>query len=284
MQLTPRYDDASFLAVRFPGGDPSMPLLRQRRRMADALATLDEEQWAAPSRCEDWSAKDVVAHLVSTNQFWTFAIRAARRGEPTRFLATFDPVASPAALVDGTRDQAPGEVLAGFVEGIEALAGAVEGLAEADWDGVLGEAPPGHVPLRAVVLHALWDGWVHERDVLLPLGLPVVEEADEVAGSLAYCAALSPLFAVAGATGSTGAVAVDVTDPELAFVVEVGAAGVVVREGAAPEGAVQLSGPAVELLEGLSFRGPLPDGNEVPADGAWMLGGLATVFDRAPTS
>lgn len=38
-----------------------------------------------------------------------------------------------------------------------------------DWEA-LAEAPPGHITVSAVTHHALWDSWIHERDVLLPLG------------------------------------------------------------------------------------------------------------------
>nr|MDQ3294690.1 maleylpyruvate isomerase N-terminal domain-containing protein [Actinomycetota bacterium] len=267
MQLTPRYDDPSFLRLDRPLGDPAVPLLRQRRRLADVLGGLDDAQWAAPSRCEAWSVKDVVAHLVSTNQFWTFSIGAGLAGEPTRFLTTFDPVASPAELVDAGRAQPPAAVLADFVASNEALAGAVETLDDEAWSK-LAEAPPGHVPLRAVVLHALWDAWIHERDIVLPLGLAPVEDDDEIAGCLTYGAALSPAFAVAHSRGRTGAVAVAASDPDVRFVVEVGD-GVVVRDGDAPDGALRLEGPAVELVEALSFRVPLPC--PVPAEHEWLL-------------
>ena len=89
-----------------------------------------------------------------------------------------------------------------------ALASALAGLDAAAWE-LPAEAPPGHVPLRALALHALWDSWVHERDVVIPLGLDPVEEDDEVTGSLAYVAALSPAFAVIHGEQRRGPIAVD---------------------------------------------------------------------------
>ncbi len=278
MLLTPLYDQPSFLQVDLPLGDPAVPLLRQRRRLASLLGGLDDEQWEAASRCEGWSVQDVAAHLVSTNQFWAFSIEAALAGKPTRFLAAFDPVASPAQLVEAVRSQSPADVLDHFVETNEAIAGTIVDLDDDGWS-TLGEAPPGHVPLRAVALHALWDAWIHERDIVLPLGLTPVEEPDEITGSLSYGAALSPAFAVAGGTTRHGAIAVEVTDPDIDFVVDVGKS-VVIRAGAAPADALHLSGPAVELLEALSFRAPLPC--PVVDDHQWLLSGLAQVFDRAP--
>lgn len=274
MQLMPRYGEEGFLRVELPAGDPAVPLLRQRRRLGSILASLDEAQWAAPSRCAGWSVRDVTAHLVSTNQFWTFSIGAALAGEPTRFLATFDPVASPAELVDATRAQLPAEALDQLTSTTAELAAVVERVE--DWS-VLGEAPPGHVPLRAVALHALWDGWIHERDIVEPLGLEPVEEPDEVIASLAYCAALSPAFALARGQGERGAIAIDATDPDVHLVVEVDG-GVVVHGGDAPAGALHLGGSSVELLHALSMRGPRRV--EAPEHQRWLLGGLATVFDQ----
>jgi uncharacterized protein (TIGR03083 family) len=276
MLLTPRYDQPSFLHLDVPRGDPAVPLLRQRRRLAALLAGLDEDQWAAASRCEAWSVQDVIAHLVTTNQFWAFSIGSALAGTPTRFLVGFDPVTSPVELVEPSRTQPPAEVLAHFVETNEAIAAADAGLDDDGWS-TIGEAPPGHVPLRAVAMHALWDAWTHERDIVLPLGLTPVEEHDEVAGCLAYGAALSPAFAIAAGSTQRGTIVVEATEPDVRFVVDVGDS-VVVHAGDAPTDALRLRGPAVALVEALSFRVPMPC--PVPAELPWLLSGLAEVFDR----
>jgi uncharacterized protein (TIGR03083 family) len=276
MQLTPRYDDPSFFRLELAVGDPAVPLVRQRTRLATLLGFLDDEQWAAPTRCEGWSVQDVIAHLVGTNQFWAFSMAAALGGEPTKFLTTFDPVRSPEQLVEPTRSQKPAKILESFVETTDALAGAVSGLDDDAWS-TLGEAPPGHVPLRAVALHALWDSWIHERDIALPLGLDPTEEPDEIISSLHYAAALSPAFVVAGGSSRPGAIAVEAKDPDTSFVIEVGA-GIVVRAGEAPDDALSLTGSAVDLVEALSFRVPLPC--VIPDEHRWLMRGLADVFDR----
>src|SRR6478735_9918114 len=128
MILTPRYEGDAVL--RFTGaiGDPSVPLLRQRRRFGDFLSNLDDAQWLAASRCERWSVRDVVAHLVGTDQFWVLAATAALAGAPARFLDGFDPAVTPAALVDGMRDVTAAEVLSSYLEGIETLAATITGL------------------------------------------------------------------------------------------------------------------------------------------------------------
>ncbi len=276
MLITPRYEGPAVLQVDRPATDPAAPLLRQRRRLADELAGLDPEQWAAPSRCEGWSVQDVVAHLIGTNQFWALSISSGLAGSPTRYLASFDPVVTPRQMVDGLRGQTPDEVLAGFVQSNDVLAGALADVKDGAWS-TPAEAPPGHIAIHAVVLHALWDSWVHERDVLLPLGIACVEEPDEVTGSLRYAAALGLALLAAGGSERVGWLAVEATDPELRFVVEAGTTAVV-HDGAARPGAACLRGPAVDLVESLSFR--VPFDHELDDADRWLLGGLAVVFDR----
>ena len=42
----------------------------------------------------------------------------------------------------------------------------VDGLDDAGW-ATVAEAPAGLIPVRLLALHALWDCWVHERDIVL---------------------------------------------------------------------------------------------------------------------
>ena len=275
MLLTPRYDGPPVLQLAGPTGDPAVPLLRQRRRLVELLAGLDETQWAAASRCEGWTVRDVIAHLVGVDQFWAVSAGAALAGEPTRYLQAFDPVATPAQMVDGTQDLAPAAVLEHFGVGVEALADLLGGLDEDRWS-VVAEAPPGHVSLHALALHALWDAWIHERDIVLPLGLPPVVDADEVRASLRYVAALGPALSATRGSVRTGTLVVDGTDPEAHVVVDAGET-VVVSDRDAPAGAVRVVGSSVELVEALSFRAPLTA--DVAEDDRWLLGDLGTVFD-----
>src|SRR5687767_13814200 len=132
MQLTPTYGEAVLVAEPLLA-DPATPLLRQRERLAALLAELDAEQWAAPSRCDGWSNQDVIAHLVTTNQFWTFSIGAGLQGEPTSFLATFDPVASPAEMVAAVRSTPTSDTLAQFTETNAALAATIGAVGADGW-------------------------------------------------------------------------------------------------------------------------------------------------------
>jgi len=281
VQLNPRYGDDPVVVVE---GDPTAiagPVVRQRRRFVEELGRLSDDQWAQASRCEGWSARDVIVHLDSTNTFWTFSLSAGRAGEPTRFLATFDPVASPAELVAAAGAKPPEEVLASFSASTEAFAQLVESFTDDEWT-LVAESPPGHVSATALAHHALWDSWVHERDVLLPLGRTPAEEPDEVAACLRYAAALAPGLALTNGVDATGTLALRATDPDLAFVVEVDGR-VTVRDGApTPADPIDLTltGGAVDLVEALSMRRPLDA--DVPADAAWLVQGLADVFETDP--
>jgi uncharacterized protein (TIGR03083 family) len=275
MQLSPRYDGLRVLAFDPPPVDPSVPLLRQRRRLVATLAGFDADRWGAPSRCAAWANRDVVSHLVTVNVFWAASIAAGRAGAPTRFLGGFDPAVTPAQLVEAAPVVTDAELLDSLAASTDNLA---EALADIDADGwaLAAEAPPGHLAVGAVALHALWDSWVHERDILLPLGETPPEEADEVAGSLRYVAGLGP--AILATTGSTrtGTFGVEATGPDMSMVVSVGSE-VVVREAPVPGGVATLRGPAPDLVDALSLRTGPP---ALPGDDAWMVDGMAALFDQ----
>jgi uncharacterized protein (TIGR03083 family) len=279
MQISPRYDSDPIVSLDGPPDAVAAPFLRQRRRLSKTLASLSAEQWAAPSRCEGWRAQDVVAHLTGTDKFWSFAIGAGVAGEPTRVLAAFDPKATPAAMVDAVRDVSPTDTLAEFADACDALCATVESLDGAAWTAT-GESPVGHVAISALVHHALWDAWVHERDVLLPLGLSQDVEDDEVVASLRYASALAPAFALQSGTARSGALVLDVEAPATRVVVRV-ADDVCVSDGDAPADALVLTGDAVDVLEALSIRAPWRQ--PIPADHAWLVAGLADVFETSAT-
>ena len=104
MQIAPRYGDQPVMRIESLIGRSGHAVAPPaQRRLATRLDDLDDDQWAAGSRCQGWTVQDVVAHLTTTNQFWALSITSARAGEPTRFLDGFDPVAVPAELVDDAR-------------------------------------------------------------------------------------------------------------------------------------------------------------------------------------
>lgn len=274
MQLRPRYGADPIIVL---DGSPTaiiQPCIRQSARLAAALGELSEEQWNNASRCEGWSSKDVVLHLVTTNLFWAASIQAGLRGEPTQFLATFDPVASPAAHVAQAGEVSAADALDRFVASSVALATTLESLTDGEMN-MLAESPPGHVSINAVSHHALWDSWIHERDILLPLGMTPTVEADEATACLRYVCALSPAFAVNDDPGLVAELVVDATNPATSFVVEV--KDHVTIRGGESETELRLTGDAVNLVEALSYRAHL---EAPPSDAsALLLGGIGKVFE-----
>ncbi len=274
MQLTPRYGTTPIIAL---DGDPAAvaaPLIRQRRRFVAVIEGLAEEHWSNASRCEGWSARDVAVHLASTNVFWEASIRSGIAGAPTEMLATFDPVASPARMVAGStlsRD----EIIESFSTSTESLADLLLDLVATDWEA-LAEAPPGHVSVSAVAHHALWDSWIHERDILIPLGQRPEVVPDEVTACLRYVAGFTPALSLAGGASQSAGFDVSVSDPDVDFHVAVGAE-VLVSTGTSRSD-FELTGNSVDLLEALSFRRPFDQ--EIPHELGWVFAGLGTVFDR----
>lgn len=275
MLLTPRYDGTPFLTIDGTPGDVLEPLTRQRRRLVATLNELDDAQWAAPSRCDGWTVQDVISHLVGVDAFWQGSVVAGLAGTPTAYLAGFDPAATPPMMVDGMRSLSPADVLDQFTSACEGYLDAVADLDDASWE-VLAESPAGHVTVRILSAHALWDCWIHERDIMLPLGLTPDEEPDEVLTCLRYAAVLSPTFALSQDAATPGTFAVDVTDPDHAFVLEVGD-GVALTDAPVPADTPCLQGRAVDLVEALSMRQPLPASS--PVEWRELMVGLATVFD-----
>lgn len=280
MRLTPRYDGPELLRFEGQLEDPAVPLLRQRHRLGEVLGTLGDDQWMTASRCEGWSVRDVVAHLVGTNVFWVRSARAALAGSPSRYLAEFDPVTGPAQIVAGMSDLSPDDVYARYLKGVARLASLLGGLDEAQWC-LPAEAPLGHIPLQGVALHALWDAWVHERDILLPLGMTPQEEPDELRASLRYAAGLGPALLAIGGSTRSATLLIDGQDPDVHLVVEAGET-VVIRTGAGPTDAVRLTGCTAGLIEALSCRAPLP--HAIPEDRRWLFEGIAAAFDQLPSA
>lgn len=275
MLIAPRYDNAPIIAIDGPIDDQRETLVRQRQRMVTELADLTDDEWRTPSRCEGWTAQDVIAHLISTNDFWRVSIEAGVAGSPTRFLAGFDPKATPAELVRAMQSMSPSETFTRFVVSTDALCAVSDALDDAGW-AAIAEAPPGHLPVRILAHHALWDAWVHERDILLPLGVAPAEETDEIVACLRYAAALGPAFAIINDTDRHGVIAIDAWEPSTQIVIEV-AGAVDVHDGPIAEGTAVLRGRAVDLVEMLSIRAPFDQA--VPEDARWMLDGLADVFE-----
>jgi uncharacterized protein (TIGR03083 family) len=111
-------DEAQLAAVSFLArySGRSRLFVRQRRRLEAMFASLSDDDWRAPTRCENWSVQDVGTHLDGVNGFFHSAIAEGLAGTPTRVLEGFDPGATPAAMVDAVSAKAPADILAELVQ------------------------------------------------------------------------------------------------------------------------------------------------------------------------
>ena len=275
MILAPRYDGTAILSIEGPPSEQRDPFIRQRMRMQDMLGSLTEGQWATASRCAEWTVRDVIAHLVTVNAFWRGSIVAGLADAPTRMLVGFDPAATPPLLVDSMSSLSTEDVLDQFSATTEALIDVVSGLTDTQWMAAA-ESPAGIVPVSLLVQHALWDSWVHERDVAIPLGIAPTNEPDELRTCLRFAAAISPALGIGLQRERRGTFAVDASEPTIRFVLDVGDS-VAVRNGAPEPGVPCLHGDADALIEALSLRAPMPE--STPAEWTALLDGLESAFD-----
>jgi len=277
LKISPRYDGPVVVAIDDDPTGQLVPVTRQRKRFQEILAELTDQEWGHQSRCEAWTTRDVVAHLVSVTEFWNLSVAAGLAGEPTRWLAGFDPAATPPQLVDAMNALSTTEVLDRFVAANDALLVTLAGLAPEQWS-MPAESPAGHVPIQLVAQHALWDSWIHERDVMIPLGLPLVEEPDEVISSLKFAAVVSPVLGIGVGQAEVAAcqLGIEATDPSVQFIVEVDDR-VTLRNDAPTPGVPCLRGAAAELTDVLTLRRPLDP--STPIEWREFLGGLEAAFD-----
>jgi hypothetical protein len=132
------------------------------------------------------------------------------------------------------------------------------------------ESPVGHVPARLVLAHGLWDSWLHERDVLAPLGLTPPPDPAELSTvtwyTLFFGAAQGGLMRDRRpvSTGATEPIDAQLRFDELPdpFRVTVDT-GVFVGRGTDPATSVGSAAAFVEQLSG-RLDWPAPDAHALP--------------------
>src|SRR5215472_13943304 len=168
----------------------------QRQRFVTVLRGFGPGDWAAPTRCADWSAHDVVRHLCDCNGIGI----AAGAGPDDRTLdlaAGFDPRITPRGWLTATAGESPEATLSRFVAtSEEALALLRARLAQDRRFNV--RLPYGPMDWTVFALHGFWDSWLHERDVLLARGTEHLTDDDATGYAAAYglfvAAAVASMF------------------------------------------------------------------------------------------
>jgi uncharacterized protein (TIGR03083 family) len=153
---------------------------RQRKRFAAVLAGFTPGDWAAPTRCADWTAHDVVRHLCDCNTILG--------GTDQRLLdvtAGFDPRTTPRRWPAISASQSPSVTLARFLDTTRDLLALARGRLDRGqrYDALL---PYGPMDWTVLMLHGFWDSWLHERDILLARGREHPTDADATGYATAY--------------------------------------------------------------------------------------------------
>jgi uncharacterized protein (TIGR03083 family) len=263
------------LYLQVPWPDAAGLLHRQRGRLTERLAGLSAEGWRQPTRCHLWDVGDLIAHMTDTNR-WTLAALAAAQDPslPSPFDG-FDSRVTPHERVVAARGRRSADLLEDLRNGTEEVAKALAAALDPEFPLVR----YGPLRYRAPVagLHLFWDSWLHERDVLLPLGLGG-DHADEELGAIASYAIL---FAGALMGPFDPPVTIDVLLRDRADRSFRLALGATVHVGPRPEsdGAAdyQIVGPTLLTIDALFGRGSV---SEVVAADDGIRGRLEAVPNR----
>ncbi len=152
-------------------------------RFAATVAGFDPSRLARPSPCTEWTAADVLRHGLPVDETMT-----AMWDGNTAPLRGFDPRTTPLASVEVVRSLSDLDIRDRFARSSARMAAAAEDAGPDRW-GQAAETPAGKVPWSVSVLHAFSDSWLHERDLLQPLGIdppaPDAESLPVLAWSLA---------------------------------------------------------------------------------------------------
>lgn len=242
----------------------------QHRRLVDTWRTLGPAEWAHPSRNVGWSVHETARHVADGVE----RVAATVAGERDLDETDFDPLSTPAEWLGGSAGESPEATMDRLGAASMALTAGVEARLAA---GDESHAPTvyGTAHWTVNVAHLLWDSWIHERDVLLPLDRPApsTDEEQRLVALYGVLMALVPAVQLG--------LSVDLT-VELrgagARVVEATCHAGAVRSAEAPDAAAAMSAPLPELVDALTGRGVtvadlLPDAPE-------ELGILAAYFNR----
>jgi uncharacterized protein (TIGR03083 family) len=163
----------------------------QRRRFVAVLQEFGPDDWAAPSRCAEWSAQEVVRHLCDCNAIGS---SAGPDNPVLDVTAGFDPRITPREWLTASAGEPPDATLSRFVATTEHLFAVLRArLAENRWFDVM--LPYGPMDWTVLVLHGFWDSWLHERDVLLARGTEHPTDADATGYATTYGVFIAAAFA-----------------------------------------------------------------------------------------
>ena len=153
--------------------------LRALRGRLVALAEgMDAPAWTGPSRCERWTAHDVLRHVRDGCRLHAGGLQR----DGNRVLEEFDTRRTPQQWLEQSTGQGPDVTLDELRRWGDAEGEALDHRLMAPDDEVV-SGPYGPIHWTLLTAHVFWDAWLHERDVsqLVDGGIPSTEVEDAVA-------------------------------------------------------------------------------------------------------
>jgi uncharacterized protein (TIGR03083 family) len=247
-------------------------LNRLRTRLMQGIDALTPEQAEAPTRCAEWRAVDLVNHLCDTTGWAVDAITAAAESRSTALFDDFHVRATPKQLTDGA-DRRLDAARARLHEIMAANLRQVPGVVAVR--DRLTDTPIGPQPFPVAAQHVLWDTWLHERDLLIPLGIQPPQHEDEVRLSAIYT--LRMIGYMTGMLGRELSVALRLHGAtSVTLQLDAGRGSTVVRIlESAGDATRALSGDAATIVDALTGRGDIAAALDGPQEMREALGSLA---------
>lgn len=217
------------------------------RRLVDAWQGFAPAQWERQSRNTEWTVHDTVRHVADVMELAVASVN----GEPALDKDDFDPRSTPARWLTTSEGESARATIDRFAAASTSLrTGVSDRLASGD--DTHDPTVYGTAHWTVNVVHVLWDSWLHERDVLLPLGQPApCSEAEErLVGLYGLWMALVPSMRFGQSISSIvqlGGIGLRT--------IEVGCDPGSLRSAEVPAGAAAISGAMPAVIDALAGRG-----------------------------
>jgi uncharacterized protein (TIGR03083 family) len=131
-------------------------------------AEFDDTDWARPTDCDEWTVKDVMAHLAHLETELCNTVQNSReRANVTQVISAYTEKG-----VEARRDRTPAELVAEFASAVELRASRLADLS--DDPSTLAPVTPGGIPWSwdTLLRNRSIDVWVHEQDIRRATGRP----------------------------------------------------------------------------------------------------------------
>ena len=217
------------------------------RRLIDTWQGFAPGQWECQSRNTKWTVHHTVRHVADAME----RVTAAVSGEPILGENDFDPRSTPVTWLTTSDSESPGATIDRFAAASTSFRAGVRDRLTAG-DDAHDRTVYGTAHWTVNVAHVLWDSWLHERDVLLPLGQPATSsEAEErLVGLYGLLMALVPSMMFEQSISAT----VQLRGVGLRTI-EVSCDGGSLRSAEVPADAAAISGAMPAAIDALAGRG-----------------------------